>query len=78
MDDVKREIAEIRTRWAEEDAESKRRAAAAQLENLRNRRQALRDGIFRPDCACDSCMQAVIMLQPDVVCEVGRKKGRWW
>jgi hypothetical protein len=71
------EIRQLREMWTRADAELEQRKAAARLVKLAGRKADLLRGSWKPECRCDSCLRAVLGMDPTLVCERG-KSVQWW
>jgi hypothetical protein len=80
MDAIDKEIQGLMTSWTEETEEQKQREAQAQREHLERVRERLRSGKWKPwGHVCPVCLRAILTLQPELVCEEGRRNGaHWW
>jgi hypothetical protein len=78
MDDRKSEIARLRALWLQQAQDAQAARDAAQRERLERHRERLQSGLWKPDCTCNSCLTAVLDLNPSMVCARGKTLSRWW
>ena len=72
------EITRLRSLWIEQEKQAAERRAVALREKLAQRKSDLVAGAWRPHaCTCDTCLRAILELNPERLCAIGRTET-WW